>query len=230
MYLDDALWRSVAGGRDACPHEASGAALRGDAGMAASRVWEAAILTNAARELDGGAVLAVRANAPRAGLHPRRLTLDEQDRLLHIRPPHAVRLAVRVTDVVAEAYRLVTYLTSALHGHVPCTSFSITRTGGQKSRPQQSGALAVNQAYMRRSTATPRLATSRRVFGRQLAGRRRRADRRRYNAVRSVAWRLRTSPQHWRREAGAASRAHLPREGLWPPYLRPTGLALTAPQ
>jgi hypothetical protein len=63
------------------------------------------------------------------------MPLDHHDGLLHVRPPHTVRLMVRVTDRMAEAYRLVTNFTSALHGHVPCTSLNIARELGARGGP-----------------------------------------------------------------------------------------------
>src|SRR3712207_4499302 len=65
--------------------------------------------------LHAGGVLAVGADAAGARLHLGRHALEQHDGLLDVRPPHAVGLSVRVTDVVPEGHRLVTNIASASH-------------------------------------------------------------------------------------------------------------------
>ena len=158
------------------------------------------------RRLDGGGVLAVGADAAGAGPHAGRQALDQQDGLLDVRPPHAVRLSVGVTDVVPKGHRLVTNITSTTHG--------LAFRGGSgwahdlterphRARPRHPGHQPAHLTGARRAI------------------RRRRTDLRRYNAGRSVPRRLRTSPPL----EGAGKRALLraplfPQRGTVPPFLR----------
>ncbi len=65
--------------------------------------------------LDADGLLPIGADAAGASLDLGRLTAHQQDRLLDVWSPDAVRLSVGVADIVAKRHGLATDLTSALH-------------------------------------------------------------------------------------------------------------------